>query len=141
MGTRLTVIVDNVAEGDWTGEWGLSILAEHRGKRILVDTGASDLFQKNMDRLGLSLELTQAGTAFLCTGHCPKQRAYDILHQELGDRLHQLDGQAPLRFSHENPQVQALYREFLGKPLSEISEYLLHSDHTAWAMPNQRETE
>ena len=58
-----------------------------------------------------------------------------------GDRLHQLDGQAPLRFSHENPQVQALYREFLGKPLSEISEYLLHSDHTAWAMPNQRETE
>ena len=58
-----------------------------------------------------------------------------------GDRLQQLDGQAPLRFSHENPQVQALYREFLGKPLSEISEYLLHSDHTAWAMPNQRETE
>ena len=46
-----------------------------------------------------------------------------------------------MRFSHENPQVQALYREFLGKPLSEISEYLLHSDHTAWAMPNQRETE
>ena len=24
MGTRLTVIVDNVAVGDWTGEWGLS---------------------------------------------------------------------------------------------------------------------
>lgn len=90
MGTRLTVIVDNVAVGDWTGEWGLSILAEHRGKRILVDTGASDLFQKNMDRLGLALELAQAGTAFLCTGHCTKQRAYDILHQELGDRLHQL---------------------------------------------------
>ena len=55
MGTRLTVIVDNVAVGDWTGEWGLSILAEHRGKRILVDTGASELFQKNMERLGLSL--------------------------------------------------------------------------------------
>ena len=90
MGTRLTVIVDNVAEGDWTGEWGLSILAEHRGKRILVDTGASDLFQKNMERIGLALELTQVGTAFLCTGHCTKQRAYDILQQELGDRLHQL---------------------------------------------------
>ena len=24
MGTRLTVIVDNVAVGHWTGEWGLS---------------------------------------------------------------------------------------------------------------------
>ena len=57
-----------------------------------------------------------------------------------GERLYQLDRQAPLRFSHENPQVQALYREFLGKPLSEISEHLLHTDHTAWAMPNQRKT-
>ena len=54
-----------------------------------------------------------------------------------GDRLYQLDGQAPLRFSHENPQVQALYREFLGEPLSEVSEHLLHTDHTAWSMPNQ----
>ena len=33
-----------------------------------------------------------------------------------GDRLHQLDGQGPLRFSHENPQVQALYREFWANP-------------------------
>ena len=55
--------------------------------------------------------------------------------------LYHYDSANTLRFSHENPQVQALYREFLGKPLSEISEYLLHSDHTAWAMPNQRETE
>ena len=63
------------------------------------------------------------------------------LADQRGQVLYGIDRVQPLRFSHENPQVQALYREFLGKPLSEISEYLLHSDHTAWAMPNQRETE
>ena len=42
-----------------------------------------------------------------------------------------------MRFSHENPDVQALYAEFLGTPLSEKAEELLHTDHTAWSMPNQ----
>ena len=53
--------------------------------------GGFHLFNKTDEEVRrLALELTQAGTAFLCTGHCTKQRAYDILHQELGDRLHQL---------------------------------------------------
>ena len=55
-----------------------------------------------------------------------------------GDRLYQLDQQAPIRFSHENPQVQALYQEYLGAPLSEKAEHLLHTDHRAWSMPNQQ---
>ena len=40
-----------------------------------------------------------------------------------------------LRFSHENPDVQALYRDYLGKPLGEKSHHLLHTDHLAWEMP------
>ena len=42
-----------------------------------------------------------------------------------------------MRFSHENPQVQALYKEFLGAPLSEKAEELLHTNHKGWNMPNQ----
>jgi iron-only hydrogenase group A len=34
-----------------------------------------------------------------------------------------------LRQSHENPAVQALYKEFLGKPLGEQSHHLLHTDY------------
>lgn len=55
MQTRLTVIVDNIAKNGIKGEWGLSILAEHRGNRILVDTGASDLFADNMSKLGFDI--------------------------------------------------------------------------------------
>ena len=54
---------------------------------------------------------------------------------ERGKRLYQLDQASLLRFSHENPKVQALYRDYLGEPLSEKSEQLLHTDHTGWQMP------
>lgn len=57
------------------------------------------------------------------------------LADERGKRLYQLDQASLLRFSHENPEVQALYRDYLGEPLSEKSEQLLHTDHTGWQMP------
>ena len=54
-----------------------------------------------------------------------------------GERLYELDRENPLRFSHENPDVQALYKEFLGEPLGEVAHHLLHTDHKAWDMPKQ----
>ena len=45
-----------------------------------------------------------------------------------GDRLWKLDADAELRFSHENPEVQALYKEYLKKPLGERSLHLLHTE-------------
>ncbi len=48
---------------------------------------------------------------------------------ELGSKLYALDSERPLRQSHLNPDVRALYKEFLEKPLGEKSEALLHSDH------------
>ncbi|WP_251316889.1 [FeFe] hydrogenase, group A [Flintibacter muris] len=54
-----------------------------------------------------------------------------------GERLYHLDKANPMRFSHENPDVQTLYEEFLGQPLSEKAEELLHTDHMAWNMPSQ----
>ena len=46
-----------------------------------------------------------------------------------GGRLYQLDCERELRFSHENPEVQKAYEEFLGKPLSHKAHELLHSGH------------
>ena len=55
-----------------------------------------------------------------------------------GDILWSIDKNTKVRFSHENADVQALYREFLRAPLGEKSHHLLHTDHTAWKMPNER---
>ena len=52
-----------------------------------------------------------------------------------GQVLYGLDKVSELRFSHENPAVGALYEEYLGQPLSERAEHLLHTDHEGWIMP------
>lgn len=46
--------------------------------------------------------------------------------------LYNIDKANTLRFSHANPDVQALYREYLGEPCSELSHHLLHTDHMGW---------
>jgi NADH-quinone oxidoreductase subunit G len=49
-----------------------------------------------------------------------------------GGKLWKLDEKAPVRFSHENPEIQALYRTYLKAPLGERAHHLLHTDHDGW---------
>ena len=51
-----------------------------------------------------------------------------------GQVLYQLDRESPVRFSHENPEIQALYQDYLGQPLSEKAEALLHTDQRKWTL-------
>ncbi len=43
--------------------------------------------------------------------------------------LYQEDRDMALRFSHENPEIKRIYDEFLGSPLSEKAEELLHTKY------------
>ena len=52
-----------------------------------------------------------------------------------GQVLYNYDSANKMRFSHENPDVQALYAEYLGKPCGELSHHLLHTDHHGWSLP------
>ena len=75
-----------------------------------------------------------------CPGGCAGGGGQPIhegceLAEERGKVLYGLDKVANLRFSHENPAVQKLYSEFLGRPLSEKAHHLLHTDHNGWEMP------
>ncbi len=49
---------------------------------------------------------------------------------ERGAKLYELDKNNPLRFSHENPSVIALYDRYLGSPLSHKAHELLHTEHS-----------
>ena len=55
--------------------------------------------------------------------------------EERGGVLYGYDAHNVLRFSHENPDVQALYRDYLGEPCGETAHHLLHTDHQGWQMP------
>ena len=53
---HITVLSDNNGTESLAGEWGLSILIEHDGLRILLDAGSSDLALKNAAALGKDLQ-------------------------------------------------------------------------------------
>ncbi len=48
---------------------------------------------------------------------------------ERSKMLYKLDIERELHQSHHNQDVIDLYAQFLGEPLSEISEELLHTEH------------
>ena len=53
-----------------------------------------------------------------------------------GDVLWNIDKNTKLRFSHENADVQTLYKEYLRQPLGHKAHMLLHTDHFGWKMPS-----
>lgn len=76
-----------------------------------------------------------------CPGGCvggggqPIHDGKELAHKR-GQNLYFLDANAPIRFSHENPDVRKLYADYMEKPLSHKAHQLLHTDHNAWEMPH-----
>jgi len=70
-----------------------------------------------------------------CPGGClggggqPVPTSLEI-RKKRAEAIYQEDRNLPWRKSHENPDVQQIYREFLGHPLSEKSHHLLHTHYT-----------
>lgn len=77
-----------------------------------------------------------------CPGGCAGGGGQPIhegeeLAQMRGENLYFLDRNAKIRFSHDNPDIQRLYKDFFEKPLSHKAHMLLHTDHKAWHMPEK----
>ena len=53
---KISVLTDNHAGSFTMAEHGLAFLIEHEGKRILFDTGQSDLFMKNAKLMNISID-------------------------------------------------------------------------------------
>ena len=75
-----------------------------------------------------------------CPGGCAGGGGQPIVDGEelaeyRGDALWDMDKQEKIRFSHENSDIQTLYREYMEKPCGERAHHLLHTDHSAWQMP------
>ncbi len=77
----------------------------------------------------------QAIEIMACPGGCINGGGQPYLH---GDRsllekrmrgLYEEDANKPLRMSHNNPDIQALYKEYLGEPGSEKAHHLLHTTY------------
>ncbi|MDX9797315.1 MAG: NADH-dependent [FeFe] hydrogenase, group A6 [Bacteroidales bacterium] len=53
---------------------------------------------------------------------------FDIIRKRQ-EAIYREDAGKPIRKSHENPYIQALYKEWLGEPCGEISHHLLHTHY------------
>lgn len=66
----------------------------------------------------------------------------DEIRQKRIEAIYREDEGLPVRKSHENPAVKALYEEFLGEPLGHVSHKLLHTHYTRRSeLPIDAETE
>ena len=70
MSMKLTVLVDNntIIDRYLLGEPAVSFFIESRGRRVLFDTGYSDVFLENADRLGIDLSDLDAVVRSLVLG-------------------------------------------------------------------------
>ena len=70
-----------------------------------------------------------------CPGGCiggagqPLHRGNSSFIKARMEAIYKEDAGKPIRKSHENPEIIALYEDFLGKPLSEKSHHLLHTHY------------
>lgn len=55
------ILVDNRGEAPLCPEWGLAVYIEHRGHKLLLDTGASGNFAQNAEHMGVPLEEVEFG--------------------------------------------------------------------------------
>ncbi len=70
-----------------------------------------------------------------CPGGCvggagqPYHHGNTEIIQKRADALYREDAGKPIRKSHENPDIQTLYKEFLGEPCGHLSHELLHTHY------------
>lgn len=64
---RITVLSDNIPFENLEGEWGLSFFIEYNAGKYLLDTGASEKFISNAQKLGI--DLSEVDAAVLSHAH------------------------------------------------------------------------
>lgn len=124
MNTKLTVIIDNIAQNEIKGEWGLSILAECGDKKILIDVGASELFADNLKKLGVDIK--EIDYAVLSHAHFDHANGMERFFQENEKaKFYLRDG------AKENCYFKKfVFHKYIGMPRNISSDYVNRIEYT-----------
>lgn len=103
--------------------------------RVAVASGLGNA-RKVMDAIKAGQSKWDFIEIMACPGGCIAGGGQPIpataeVKQKRMEAIYRADRDMPVRKSHENPAIQQLYKEFLGKPLGEKSHHLLHTHYTA----------
>ena len=101
-------------------------------RQVVYGTANARRFLAHMKESGKPYHFVEV---MACPGGCiggggqPKNlmRDADETRKRRIEALYRRDGAMELRSSHENPEIQAVYRAFYGEPLSPLAEQMLHT--------------
>jgi len=114
---KLTVLIENKAEGNLSGEHGLCVHVEFKGKQYLLDSGASDRFQNNAKTLGIALK--EVDTAVLSHAHYDHSGGYNAFFSENRKAIVYLQGAAKEQcYAKVGP-----FRKYIGIPEGILEAY------------------
>ena len=80
---KITVLIENTTHNELVCEHGLSFYIEHEGKKYLLDSGSSDAFMANAEKLGI--DLGDIDRAFLSHGHYDHSGGFKAFHDAYPD--------------------------------------------------------
>jgi NADP-reducing hydrogenase subunit HndD len=126
-GVKEASVVIHGAEGEWAFLEGTEL-------KVAVAHGLSNA-QKVIDRIRSGEATYHFVEVMTCPGGCiggggQPRLTSDAVREARIRAIYAEDEGRELRKSHENPEIQALYKEFLGRPLGHKSHQLLHTTYT-----------
>ena len=114
---KLTVLIENKADGNLAEEHGLSVHIEYNGKNYLLDTGASDKFAGNAEKLGVDLE--KVDSAILSHAHYDHSSGYEAFFNKNSNAKVYLQ-----KAARDMCYVKVLfYKEYIGIPKGLLDSY------------------
>lgn len=137
--------VAEVVTGETLGKIEFNAVRGNEGVREAViplgDTSVKVAIAHGLKNAETVMQMIENGTAdytfieiMACPGGCiggggqPVNTTFKM--KELRqDALYTIDESLPYRKSHENPEIIAIYENFLGKPLGEKAHHLLHTHY------------
>lgn len=77
---RARILIDNIADKGFTGEWGLAVWVEYGDHKLLLDTGTTGIFVENACKMGIDLD--RAELCVISHGHYDHADGLQAFFQE-----------------------------------------------------------
>lgn len=114
---KITALIENKAPEELKSEHGLCLLAEYGGKTYLLDTGASNAFASNAQKLGV--DLTKVDAAVLSHAHFDHSGGYNAFFAATSTaKVYLREGSNELCYAKFGP-----FREYVGIPKGVLDKY------------------
>lgn len=114
----INVLVENTEGEELCGEHGLCLFVEYKNRKYLIDSGASELFATNADKMGVNLD--SVDTAFLSHAHYDHSSGYPEFFKRNKHAKVLLQSASKNRYYYK---IAGSIKKYIGIPKGMLDEY------------------